>query len=122
MISFLEAAGAAANLNGMTDRQRYYDALMFRAWLRPERVGLESRYGSRADATKHTESALIDSELVHEDSVRQLNAAMVDDLLAFNYGPEARGVGLHRRRRRCSRRSGICSGSCSRRCGEIPGS
>ena len=91
VISFLEAAGAAANLQGMTERQRYYDALMFRGWLRPERSGLESRFGSRADAAKHTESGLIDSELLHADICETFNRGVVDDLLAFNYGPAARG-------------------------------
>lgn len=91
MVSFLEAASAAHNLTGLTDRQRYYDALMFRAWLRPERVGLESQHGSRADASKHTETGLTDSELLHGDVCDQLNRGVVDDLLAFNYGPGAPG-------------------------------
>ena len=91
MVSFLEAASAAQNLTGLTDRQRYYDALMFRAWLRPERVGMESHYGSRADASKHTETGLTDSELLHRDLCEQLNRGVVDDLLAFNYGADAAG-------------------------------
>ena len=89
MVSFLEAASAAHNLTGLTDRQRYYDALMFRAWLRPERVGLESQHGSRADASKHTETGLTDSELLHADLCDQLNRGVVDDLLTLNYGVDA---------------------------------
>ena len=62
---------------------------MFRAWLRPERVGLESRHGSRADASKHTETGLTDSELLHADLCEQLNRGVVDDLLTLNYGVDA---------------------------------
>ncbi len=86
MVSFLEAANAAHNLTGLTERQRYYDALMFRAWLRPERVGLESQHGSRADASKHTETGLTDSELVHADICDQFNRGVVDELLTYNFG------------------------------------
>jgi hypothetical protein len=91
VISFLEASSAATNLGGLTDRQRYYDALMFRAWLRPERAGLESKYGSRADAAEHSEAALTDGELIHADLCDQLNRGVVDELLTYNFGEEARG-------------------------------
>lgn len=91
VISFLEAASAATNLGGLTDRQRYYDALMFRAWLRPERVGLESKYGSRADAAEHSEASLTDSELIHSDLCDQLNRGVIDELLSYNFGPDAAG-------------------------------
>jgi hypothetical protein len=91
IVSFLEAASAAQNLTGLTDRQRYYDALMFRGWLRPERTGLESRHGSRADANRHSDTALTDSELIHADICGQLNRNVVDELLAINYGRDAIG-------------------------------
>jgi hypothetical protein len=91
VIGFLEAASAAQNLTGLTDRQRYYDALMFRAWLRPERVGLESKHGSRAEAAEHSESALTDSELLHADACDQLSRGVIDELLAYNFGPDSIG-------------------------------
>lgn len=91
VIGFLEAASAAQNLQGMTDRQRYYDALMFRGWLRPERVGLESVHGSRADADRHSDTALVDSELLHTDVCDQLNRQVIDEILELNYGSEAIG-------------------------------
>ena len=91
MVSFLEAANAAHNLTGLTERQRYYDALMFRAWLRPERVGLESKHGSRADASKHTETGLTDSELLHADICDQLNRGVVDEILTYNFGVDSAG-------------------------------
>ncbi len=91
VIGFLESVHAAPCLQGMTDRQRYYDVQMFRAWLRPERTGLESRYGSRADAHRHTDTAITDSELLHADVCTQLNRNVVDDLLTLNFGEDARG-------------------------------
>lgn len=91
IISFLESANAASNLGGLTDRQRYYDALMFRAWLRPERTGLESIHGSRADATTHTDTSLTDSELIHSEVCAQLTRCVIDELLELNFGPAARG-------------------------------
>jgi len=91
IISFLESANAATNLTGLTDRQRYYDALMFRAWLRPERTGLESDHGSRADAETHTDTSLTDSELIHAEVCSQLTQCVIDELLALNYGPDACG-------------------------------
>jgi hypothetical protein len=91
VISFLESSSAAQNLQGMTARQQYYDALMFRAWLRPERTGLETKYGSRADSQQHTDNSITDSELIHLDLCEQLNRGVVDDLLVYNYGPQAIG-------------------------------
>jgi hypothetical protein len=91
VIGFLEASSAAQNLQGMIARQQYYDALMFRAWLRPERTGLESKFGSRADSQQHTDNSITDSELIHFDVCEQLNRSVVDDLLAFNFGPQAVG-------------------------------
>ena len=64
---------------------------MFRAWLRPERTGLESKFGSKADAEEHSEAALTDSELIHFDVCEHLNRGVVDELLAYNFGPVAVG-------------------------------
>ena len=64
---------------------------MFRAWLRPERTGLESRYGSRADAHRHTDTAVTDGELLHADVCGQLNRGVVDELLTMNFGAAAAG-------------------------------
>lgn len=89
MVSFLEASTASNSLASLTERQRYYDALMFRGWLRPERTGLEARHGSRADADRHSDTAITDSELIHNNICNQLNAHVVNDLLRWNFGEEA---------------------------------
>ncbi len=77
---------------GLLNSLAYYDKLLFRGWLRPERVGLESQHGSRADAQQHTDSGVLDSELVDASFAAAFNAGVVDDVLAANFGPAARGA------------------------------
>jgi hypothetical protein len=48
--------GGADHAPGMKAILEYYDALLFRGWLRSERVGLQSQHGSRADAKTQLES------------------------------------------------------------------
>lgn len=92
VISFLEAANAATNMTGMTDRQRYYDQLMFRGFLRSERTGMEAQTaGSRADSESHADAGITDSALVHSSICEALNTGAVDDVLTLNWGEEARG-------------------------------
>lgn len=89
-LSAFESAGAD-HAPGMRDVLEYYDALIFRGWMRPERTGLESRHGSRADAKTHTDTATLDSELIDRDLADAINRDVVDELLVFNFGPSARG-------------------------------
>jgi hypothetical protein len=88
-LSTLEAGGADHS-PGMKLVLDYYDALIFRGWLRPERVGLESQHGSRADAQTHTDTALLDSELIDRDIAAALSRDVVNDLLVLNFGESAR--------------------------------
>ncbi len=67
-----------------------YDKLLFRGWLRPERVGLEALHGTRADAEQHSETSVLDSELLDRDFAAAFNSGVVDDLLTINFGPQAR--------------------------------
>jgi hypothetical protein len=53
---------------------------------------LESTTGTRADAEQHSETSVLDSELVDRDFAAAFNAGVVDDLLTINFGPSARGV------------------------------
>jgi hypothetical protein len=90
-LSTLEAQGAD-HAPGMKLVLEYYDALIFRGWLRPERTGLESRYGSKADAQTHTDTATLDSELIDRDIADAVTRDVVDELLALNFGRKARGA------------------------------
>jgi hypothetical protein len=84
--------GGADHAAGFKLILEYYDALIFRGWLRPERSGLESRHGSRADAQTHTDSGTLDSELIDRDLADAITRSVVDDLLVLNFGNAARGA------------------------------
>jgi hypothetical protein len=90
-LSTLEAQGAD-HAPGMKLVLEYYDALIFRGWLRPERTGLESRFGSRADAETHTDTGALDCELVDRDIADAVTRDIVDELLVLNFGKGARGA------------------------------
>jgi hypothetical protein len=90
-LSTLEAQGAD-HAPGMKLVLEYYDALIFRGWLRPERVGLESRHGSKADAERHTDTATLDSELIDRDLADAVTRGVLDELLVLNFGQRARGA------------------------------
>lgn len=84
--------GGSDYSGGLLNALGYYDKLLFRGWLRPERVGLEAAHGTRADAMEHSETAIVDSELIAQDFAASLNRQVVDDLLEQNYGQSARGT------------------------------
>jgi hypothetical protein len=85
-------AGGADHAAGFKLILEYYDALIFRGWLRPERSGLEAVHGSRADAQTHTDSGTLDSELIDRDLADAITHGVVDDLLVLNFGQAARGA------------------------------
>lgn len=92
VISFLEAAGAASSLAGMTERQRYLDSLKVRGMLRPERAVIEAQTaGSRADSTTAADAGLLDSMRIDEDFCQCLTWHAVDKLLEVNFGEAAKG-------------------------------
>ena len=63
---------------------------MFRGWLRPERVGLEATHGTRAEAKEHTDTGILDSELVDMDFADAVNRQLINPLLIANFGAAAR--------------------------------
>ncbi len=84
--------GGTDHSPGLLAALAYYDKLLFRGWLRPERVGLEAQHGTRADATEHSETSIVDSELVDRDFAAAFNSNVLDDLLTLNFGPQAKGA------------------------------
>jgi hypothetical protein len=84
--------GGTDHSAGLLNALAYYDRLLFRGWLRPERVGLEAQHGTRSDAELHTESGTVDCELVEAAFVAAFNTQVVDALLTMNFGPGARGA------------------------------
>ena len=75
--------------SGFTERLEYLDKLKVRGLLVPERSVLEGQHGTLAEAQSHGDVALIQADLTHRYVVDQLNAQVIEPLLAFNFGPEA---------------------------------
>jgi len=73
------------------DRLRYLDVMKVRALLMPERAVLEGVFGTKAEARTHADLALTNIELMGKHVVRHVNWYCVDQLLALNWGEEARG-------------------------------
>ncbi len=91
VLSTLES-GTADHARGLLDALAYFDKLLFRGWLRPERVGLEAqRSGSRADSQQHSDASILDAEVIDAAFASACNRQVIDTLLALNFGEEARG-------------------------------
>lgn len=82
---------------GMQDafkkRLDYLDALKVRGLMRPERSVLEAQTGGlgSSDTADMQDLGNTDGELIHEAIVEIVNWHIVDQLLALNFGEEARG-------------------------------
>lgn len=74
------------------NRLDYLDKQLVRALLLPERAVLEGTYGTKAEAETHGNLAMTMAQLQHQYVTRLLNWHAVDQLLAINYGEEARGT------------------------------
>lgn len=77
---------------GFIERLRYLDTLKMRGYLRPERVALEGQFGTKAEAGVHADIAILDGELIDQDIARVINWHVVDQLMALNFGEDARGT------------------------------
>jgi len=73
-------------------RLEYFDKLLVRALLWPERALLEGNYGTKAEASVHAGAALRNMELMDEYITRFVNWHVVDQLLALNFGQAMRGA------------------------------
>jgi hypothetical protein len=82
-----DQSGAQATLD--TDR-RYWDVQKLRAWLVPERAATEGQFGTKAEAEAHADILLAVAEDEHADIIRAANCQLVDDLLVYNFGEDAR--------------------------------
>ena len=69
-LSAVDVGSGADHAQGLLDALAYYDKLLFRGWQRSERVGLEAQdSGSRADSQSHSDTGLINSQLIEADFV-----------------------------------------------------
>lgn len=93
VFSFLDP-GATDFTGGFLDALAYYDKLLFRGWLRPERAGLEATKGGigQGDSREHKDASVCDSELIDQEITTAFNKSVVDDVLEQKAGPQARGT------------------------------
>lgn len=73
------------------EKLKYLDVLKVRAFGFPERALLEGQFGTKAEAESHADIAVANLEVKHELLTTQYNVKLVDNLLAWNWGEQARG-------------------------------
>lgn len=83
------APPAGNHAAGFCEVLKRYDAQFFRAWHRPERTGLESQHGSRADAVVHSDSGTLDAEMADVEISEYVNQKIVNPILKYNFGADA---------------------------------
>jgi hypothetical protein len=83
---------ANARQASFNDRLQYLDIQKMRAWTVPERAAMEGRFGTKAEAETHVDVWTVTLELIDQFIARMLNWHLVDQLLALNWGHDARGT------------------------------
>jgi hypothetical protein len=100
-IEFMDAGSYAPAMDGMIHESEYQDKLKIRGWGWPERAVIEAQAGGlgSSDSGNHGESASTDLEMIDDEISEQVSRGiptndvpgLVDELLALNFGEEARG-------------------------------
>jgi len=85
-ISFLEAK--AAHGKDFVDGLSYWDKLMMRGWLQPERAALEGQHGTKAESETQSQWSYLVGQMLTEEIFRHINQGLVEPLVAINYGPD----------------------------------
>lgn len=65
---------------------------LLRGWLVPERVATEGEHGTKAEAAVHVDLLFGEADALMSDIARCFNWWIIDPLLAFNFGEEAKGT------------------------------
>lgn len=81
-----------ARQHSFVERLSYLDKKKVRALLVPERAITEGQFGTKAEAGEHADMSLLNVDLQHRRIVSLLNRNVVDQLLALNWGEDARGT------------------------------
>lgn len=72
---------------------QHFEKLFVRGWLVPERAVTEATIaGSRADSESSADLALLIAQELLDDIMESVNKEVINPLLEYNYGPEARGM------------------------------
>lgn len=91
-VQFYDAGSYAPAQDGMIKNLEYDDKLIMRGYLLPERVALEAKGGTRADAEQHSTTGTAGVQSLGADICTQFSRGALDEALVINFGPEARGM------------------------------
>jgi hypothetical protein len=84
-IEFLETKGDHSG--GFISAMRYYDSLMCRGWLVPERAITEGQSGTKAEAESHGDIAIAVAGELLKDICAEVNRQIIRPLVETNFGP-----------------------------------
>ncbi len=87
VITFLEPKGQHGS--DFVNMLKYYDSLLMRGWLVPERAAIEGTFGTKAEAETHGNLAMEVAMLLYSEILRQVNWYVINPLLRYNFGIEA---------------------------------
>jgi len=87
-ISFIETKGQHGK--EIIELMRHWESLLMRGWLVPERTATEGQHGTKAESEVHAGLSLTISDLDLQDIVDVANKQLVNPLLEFNHGQEAK--------------------------------
>lgn len=91
ILSTVDAGDGGSGLDAISNDARYWDTMMLRGLLVPERAVTEGQFGTKAEAEAHADILMTVGFEVAWDMCRAVNWYYVDDLLALRYGEAARG-------------------------------
>ncbi|MEM7227247.1 MAG: hypothetical protein AAF432_00385 [Planctomycetota bacterium] len=89
VIDFMEPNGQYGN--DFTNMLMYYDKLLARGRLVPERAAFEGEHGTKADSETHSDVVIESAEMFNADLAQCINDFAIDPLLLYNFGEEAVG-------------------------------
>lgn len=75
----------------LLDGMRHKEAMILRGIMVPERSVSEGKFGTKAESESQAEFVFVYAQGVLDEIVQCVNWYVVDRILAFNYGTEARG-------------------------------
>ncbi len=87
----IELIDHPAKQGSFVERMNYCDKQFVRGLLWPERAILEGEHGTKAEAGVHASLSMLQRDLEHRHITRHVNWHIVDQLLALNFGEDARG-------------------------------
>lgn len=80
----------AQSAEAVLNKLKYYDALKFRGWKRPERTGQEGSRGTLAEAEEHGDTAETDSDLIFSQIIKYISRKLAQDTIVLNMGEKFR--------------------------------